>query len=148
MPHPQSPEEVQAFFQERFRGNFNELVGLELLEAGHGFARFRLPLRSELLQPGGSFHGGAVATLADVTAGVAAHLTHPPGSVCVTVELKLNYLRRVSDGALISVSELLHLGGRTSAWQVRISEEGGPLAAFATATFMVVGNGGAGEQAS
>ncbi len=138
-------EQARKFFEDRFQGGFNQLVGLEFVYGGKGFAKLRLPLRPELLQPTGILHGGAVATLADVAGGVAAHLTHPPGSRCVTVELKINFLRGISEGAVIAESSALHVGRRTSVWEIRVAAESsadagaaGRLVAFATATFMVV----------
>ncbi len=135
-------EAIRALIQERMRGNFNGLVGLEFLEGGRGFARLRLPVRPEILQPAGIVHGGAVATLVDVTGGIGAHLSHPPGSRCVTVEMKINFIAAVSEGALLSEGAALHVGRRTSVWQVRVADErAGRIISFATATYMVVQEG-------
>lgn len=138
-----SKEEIRARFEKRLKGTFNELVGLEILDAGHGFAKLRLAVRPELLQPAGVLHGGAVCTLVDVTGGVAAHLSCP-GADMVTVEMKVNFIAGVSEGALLSESSPLHIGRRTSVWQIRVNEEtSGRTVAFGTATYMMVKEPGA-----
>ena len=133
-----TPALIEEQFSRRLGTLFNGHVGIELIEAGHGFARLRLPIRDEILQPTGVVHGGAVATLADVTAGVAAHVSYPPGTNIVTVELKVNFIAGLREGTLLSEAKPLHLGRRTSVWEVRINHDSGRHAAFATGTFMIV----------
>ncbi len=81
-----TPELIREQFGKRLGTLFNGHVGIEFVEGGHGFAKLRLPIRDEILQPTGVVHGGAVATLADVTAGIAAHLSYPPGTDIVPVD--------------------------------------------------------------
>lgn len=133
-----TPEMIQKQFAKRLGTLFNGHVGIEFVEAGHGFAKLRLPIRDEILQPTGIVHGGAVCTLADVTAGVAAHLSYPPGTDIVTVELKVNFLAGLSEGVLLSEASPLHIGRRTSVWEIRVDHDSGRHVAFASATFMVV----------
>ncbi|MBT3353232.1 MAG: PaaI family thioesterase [Nitrospinaceae bacterium] len=138
MPGEWTPELIKEQFARRLGTLFNGHVGIELIEAGHGFARLRLPIRDEILQPTGVVHGGAVATLADVTAGVAAHVSYPPGTDIVTVELKVNFIAGLREGNLLSEAKPLHLGRRTSVWEVRINHDSGRHVAFASGTFMIV----------
>ncbi len=137
-PREWTPALIREQFATRLGTLFNGHVGIELVDAGPGFARLRLPIREEILQPTGVVHGGAVATLADVTAGVAAHVSYPPGTDIVTVELKINFLAGLREGVLLSEAKPLHIGRRTSVWEVRIDHDSGRHVAFASGTFMVV----------
>lgn len=134
----QTQDEMRAQFQERIKGSFNDLVGLELVEARAGYARFRLPVRPEILQVFRVVHGGAIATLADVAGGIATRMSVPEGTLFVTSEMKINYFSPVSEGELYAEAKPLHLGRRTSVWEVRVTDGGGKRVAFVTATYMVV----------
>ncbi|MDA0999480.1 MAG: PaaI family thioesterase [bacterium] len=131
-------ENAAEIFRQRFIGNFNAHVGLQLDEVRPGYSRLRLPIRPEVLQPTGIVHGGAVATLADVAGGVAAHTTHPRGSRLVTVEMKINFIGAVRAGELIAEADALHVGRRTSVWRVNITDGKGKQIAYSIATYMVV----------
>jgi len=133
-----TPELIQEQFGKRLETLFNGHVGIELVEAAPGFAKLRLPIRDEILQPTGVVHGGAVCTLADVTAGVAAHVSYPPGTDIVTVEIKVNFLASLREGVLLSEAKPLQIGRRTSVWEIRINHDSGCPVAFALGTFMVV----------
>lgn len=137
-----SKEELGALIRERWKGNFNGLVGLEFVDGGEGFAKLRLPVRPEILQPWGTVHGGAMATLLDVTGGVGSHLSYPRGTRLVTVEMKINYIAPLGEGALVAQSEMLHRGRRTTVWKVQaVDEAEGRLRAIATMTYMVIREG-------
>ncbi len=133
-----TPELIQEQFARRLGTLFNGHVGIEFVDAGKGFAKLRLPIRDEILQPTGIVHGGAVCTLADVTAGVAAHVSYPPGTELVTVEIKVNFIAGLREGVLLSEATPLHIGRRTSVWEVRVNHDSGRHVAFASGTFMVV----------
>ncbi len=133
-----TPELIQEQFAKRLGTLFNGHVGIEFVDAGKGFAKLRLPIRDEILQPTGVVHGGAVCTLADVTAGVAAHVSYPPGTEIVTVEIKVNFIAGLREGVLLSEAKSLHIGRRTSVWEIHIDHDSGRHVAFASGTFMVV----------
>jgi uncharacterized protein (TIGR00369 family) len=75
---------------------FPSLVGLTMNEVRRGYARMTLPYRTEVTQPSGSVHGGAIATLIDtVVVGAILSLYDDPteGSKgLVTVVSSIQYL--------------------------------------------------------
>src|SRR5438874_14345 len=92
---------------------FAQEIGLEiaLIETDH--ARIRLPFRPQLATFGPVLHGGAIATVADVAAMVAAFAGAefeqiPKGA---TVALSLNYLSAVSDSDVVAVARVVRRGG-------------------------------------
>tara|TARA_A100001037_G_scaffold306870_1_gene357921 strand:- start:48418 stop:48870 length:453 start_codon:yes stop_codon:yes gene_type:complete len=129
-------DQVGDFLKKRWSGNFNEHVGIEFVDAGKDFAEMRLPLKSEILQPTGILHGGAIFSLMDCTGGVAAHLSYP-GQNLVTLEMKVNFIRPVSSGFVVAETSPLHRGRKTSVWEIRVSDEENRTVAFATATYVV-----------
>ncbi len=131
-------EEVERVFRERWRGNFNDLMGFEVLEARRGFARVGMAVEPRLFQPHGVVHGGALAALADTAGGVGGYVSYPVGTHLMTVEMKVNFLRPVVEGTLIGEAQAIHLGRKTSVWEIRLRDEAEKLACFASATYMVV----------
>lgn len=133
-----TPELIREQFGKRLGALFNGHVGIELVGAAYGFAKLRLPIRCEILNFTGVVHGGAVCTLADVTAGIASHVSYPFGTEIVTVEIKVNFLAALRKGNLLSEAKPLHIGSRTSVWEIRVTHDSGRPVAFALGTYMVV----------
>jgi uncharacterized protein (TIGR00369 family) len=74
---------------------FPTIVGLRLEEVRVDYCRMRLPYRSELDQPAGVVHGGAVATLIDSVVVPAVGTAYDAGWSFVTVGMNINYVGSV-----------------------------------------------------
>lgn len=87
---------------------FSQLVGAELVSAGHGTLEMRVPLRPDLFQHYGFAHGGVIAYLADnaLTFVGAMALGRPS----VTAEFKINFLRPGSGDALLARASIVSSG--------------------------------------
>src|SRR5438105_1495426 len=84
------------------RISFNQHCGLQLIDAGPGWARMRMPLTPELLNPFGVAHGGAVSALIDSAAGTTvAAGTLPEDRIMGTIDLQVHYLERAVGTELI-----------------------------------------------
>lgn len=83
-------------------------------------------------------HGGLVGALADIASGisVAIALGEAAGSIDGTLDLKINFLRKVVDGDLTATATVLHLGTRLAVTEVDVTNKGTPCAK-ALATFML-----------
>lgn len=101
------------------------LVGLELVDAGGGGARARLPVGPAVQNLGGSLHGGAVATLVDVAGTVAIMTADAQGRPGVTTDLNVSYFA-AGKGTVVAEATVLK-AGRTLAFvtvDVRREEDG------------------------
>ena len=76
---------------------FAKHLGIELLEAGEGAARLKMPYRNELTNPAGNLHGGAIATVADSSMAVAIGSVLGTSGRQSTVKLKIRYKATVTD---------------------------------------------------
>lgn len=77
------------------------LHGVDLLEAGDGAARVRLPDRPELRNHVGTVHAGALFTAAEAAGGVAAATTIDPGAVVLLREARVSY-RAPGEGEVVA----------------------------------------------
>lgn len=91
---------------------FNELVGLGGDDAEDGVARVTLTAGERHLNPAGTVHGGAIATLIDVAMGRAVAGLFEGDERPVTIEMKVNYLEAGEPGELIAEAQVSRRGRR------------------------------------
>ncbi len=113
MPIPKSsPARVRAVKRSFARQGFMRHMGVRLFSIGHGTTELRLRRRPELLQQHGYFHGGAIATIADVAGGYAAYSLMGDDDSVLTVEFKLNLIAP-GDGTELRARGHVIRSGRT-----------------------------------
>ena len=71
-----------------------------------------LPHSERVSQQQGSFHGGAMGTLADIAGGYAALTAAPPDMEVTTVEYKINFLASFTGGELRAIGRVVKAGKR------------------------------------
>src|SRR5690349_3708799 len=83
----------QNTIRERLRNqHFMALVGFEITKIAEGVVEGELLLTTHHQQHKGFVHGGVTATLADITAGLAAVSLVPANHHVVTADLNVSYL--------------------------------------------------------
>ena len=111
---------------------FRELVGLQVVDHGDGTAVVALEADERHLNPYGTVHGGAIATLVDVAMGgaVAAAGAEAP----VTIEMKLTYLEPGRAGEVRAEAKVRKRGKRLTIVEAEVTQDG-DLVALALGTF-------------
>lgn len=118
---------------------FRELLGIEVMDTVKGDARLKLEAEERHLNPAGTVHGGAIATLVDTAMGEAV-ATWAEDRIPATVEIKINYLEPGRPGALIATARTRRPGKRFTVLEAEVvQEESGEHIAYATATFTTIG---------
>jgi uncharacterized protein (TIGR00369 family) len=126
-------------FQERTKGIFPGLLGIQYSEASSEVVKASMVVRPALCTVGDTLHGGAIMAFADTLGAVATVLNMPEGSRTATIESKTNFIRPAPIGTkVIGESTALHKGKRTMTWQTKVMTEEGKLIAFVTQTQMVI----------
>ena len=103
-------------------GTYIEYNGIRLTEIGKGYARGKLTIKPELLNPNKILHGGVLGTLADTVAIFGCIYIYEVASVS-TVSLTLSYLRSAKSGSVIAAARMLSQGKRISHWQVDMTDD-------------------------
>lgn len=114
-------------------------MGMRVLGAGEGHSRVELDACSRLHSLYGMLHGGVPATIIDSACGIAVGSMLGPGEVCVTVDLRVNYISNLREGVILAEGRVLHKGGRTGVAQAEVRDEVGNLIAVGMSTHMVLG---------
>lgn len=115
------------------------LMGITLSQVESGRVTMRMPAGEYLYNPIGSVHGGALATLLDSVMGCAVHSTLPAGRGYTTLEIKVNYLRAVTEGSgcVTATGRVVHAGRRQAVAEASLTDEAGRLCATASTTCLV-----------
>ena len=118
---------------------FSELVGFEMASSGDGRAELVLNVEPRHLNPHGTVHGGAIATLVDSAMGAAVATTTGDGEGPVTIEMKVTYLEPATTGQLRASAEVRRRGKRITIVEADVVDADDEAVAHAIATFTTVG---------
>jgi len=110
-----------------------------LVEAQPGHAEFQGKPAFEHYNPLGSVHGGWTATLLDSCVGCAVHTHLPAGTGYTTLEIKINFVRALTDqtGLVRAEARTLHVGRRAGTAEGKLFDAKGTLYAHGTTTCMI-----------
>ena len=89
--------------------------------------------------PIGSVHGGIAATLLDSVMGCCIHTMLKAGIGYTTVEIKVNYVRAMTDrtGPVKAEGKVINVGSRIGTSEGRLYDAGGRLLAHGTTTCLI-----------
>jgi 1,4-dihydroxy-2-naphthoyl-CoA hydrolase len=131
--------DLAVSIQDRLKGLFSDLIGIELSEVAPERVAARLTVRDELCTTGKVLHGGAIMAFADTLGAIGTFVNLPQGARTTTIESKTNFLGAAPLGArVLGESTPVHRGRTTMVWQTRITLEAGKLVALVTQTQMVL----------
>jgi uncharacterized protein (TIGR00369 family) len=116
-----------------------QLMSFRPIEAEAGRVVFAATPGEQHYNPIGMVHGGLAATLLDSAMGCVVHSMLPAGVTYTTLELKTNFLRRLTHetGEVRATGTVLHLGRSTATAESRLTDAAGRLYAHATTTCMI-----------
>jgi uncharacterized protein (TIGR00369 family) len=133
-----NPDYVQAVKDHVRQAPYPNLIGMVIAALDYDSCRIDLPLDQRHLQPFGIVHGGVLATLIDTATFWAGFMRLPEDAGLVNVDLKLNYLRSVTQGRLSAQGRCLRAGRQISYAEASVFDEAGELIAHGTSTLMAL----------
>lgn len=117
---------------------FWSLLGMTLVDVKKGWALVKMPFAEQLTQADGIAHGGSIFSAADAAVGMALLGLIGRDETMVTLEMKINYLKPFSQGAILAEAAIVQKGARTALGEVCVATEAGELIAKALATYMIL----------
>ena len=114
-------------------------LGFKLLEVEAGRVLFGYTPVFDHYNPLGTVHGGIAATLLDSVMGCCIHTTLKAGTGYTTVEIKVNYVRAMTDrtGPVRSEGKVINVGSRIATSEGRLTDAAGKLLAHGTTTCLI-----------
>jgi uncharacterized protein (TIGR00369 family) len=115
------------------------LVQMDLVAVEEGRVEFTCTVDESVYNPIGVVHGGLVCTLLDTVAGCAVHSTLPQGVGYTSIELKVTYLRAVTQasGPLTAVGTVVKPGRRVAFAEGQVLDAAGRPVATASSSLLV-----------
>ena len=120
------------------RNPYVRFLDMKIVHLEYGCAELTMPVESDKhTNLYNMAHGGALASLADTSMGVACATT---GKKVVTLEMNMNFIKGATpQKALRGLAKVVHNGKTTMVAEVDITDEVGDLILKARATFFIVG---------
>ncbi len=115
------------------------MLDLRIEDVEDGRVVFSMPPSEMQYNPAGTVHGGVLTTLADTAMTTAIISQLPAGSWAPTIELKINFIRPVTEqtGRILAAGRAIHVGHGVAVAEADITDDAGRLYAHATSTCAV-----------
>lgn len=117
-------------------------LDFSLGEIEEGKASFYFEPQEFHYNPNGSVHGGVITAILDSAMGCTLHSLLPKGMVYTTLELKINFLKRIHSGSgtLTAIGKMIHLGSKTALVEAALTDSNGKKYAYGVSTCMLLKN--------
>ena len=114
-------------------------LSFHLAEVEKGRVVFAYEPLFDHYNPLGSVHGGVAATLLDSVMGCAIHSTLKAGNGFTTLEIKINYVRAMTNktGEVHAEGKIINVGSRIGTSEGRLVDGAGTLLAHGTTTCLI-----------
>ncbi|MGL4474777.1 MAG: PaaI family thioesterase [Shewanella sp.] len=121
------------------KGTLMQTMGIRITEIGDDYMTATMEATPAVHNPLGIVHGGANVVLAETVASYAANFAVDfTRYFCVGQEINANHIKAARKGLLTATAKPIHLGKRTSVWEVRITNAAGELTCITRMTAAVV----------
>jgi uncharacterized protein (TIGR00369 family) len=113
---------------------FTKEAGFRVRDFDDGFVSLEVAPKEELVQFLGYVHAGVITGLADHAAGACYASVLPEGRVCLTIELKINFMKPARGDMLVAEATALSRGASIGVVRSDVyAETGGERTMVATA---------------
>jgi 1,4-dihydroxy-2-naphthoyl-CoA hydrolase len=117
---------------------FDALYGLEILSLEEEEATAQVPVRPDVLQPGGLVHGGVYASIAEsLTSFATWKAVSAEGKSAQGLSNQTSFLRPILSGTIHATARRRHRGRTTWVWEVDITDDEGRVCALVRMTVAV-----------
>lgn len=110
-------------------GNFQDVLGLEMVEASGDKVVCTCAVKPHLHQPYGILHGGVYCSIVESAASIGGAMWLGDKGYVVGVVNTTNFIRATREGILTATATPLQRGRTQQLWQVEIVDDAGRLAA-------------------
>ena len=107
---------------------FSRWMGLEVESVGEGWCKLKFLVKPDMLNGFGIIHGGAIFAASDSAFAFACN-SH--GRIAVALDVSITFTKSATTGETLFVeARELHLGHKTSVYEIKTTNESGDLVAI------------------
>jgi len=118
-------QDIQQFFSREDK--FARHSGIELLEAGPGWAKTSMRIESFHLNGARTVHGGAIFTLADFAFAVASN-SH--GTLAMGITTSVSFVKAATTGTLYAEAREQSLNHKLATYSVQVTDDNNDVVAL------------------
>lgn len=133
-----NPEHLKKIMELTNSCPYYSLLGLRIVELGSGYARVEMDAGPKLMNPFGSVHGGAYASLIDSAAYWCAYCDQDAGAGYTSLDLSVTNLSMCRSGRLTAVGRAVKEGRSVCLSQVEVRDETGRIIAHGTSKLLIL----------
>jgi 1,4-dihydroxy-2-naphthoyl-CoA hydrolase len=123
----------------RPKNHIGALLGIEFTEIGEDFIKGTMPVDERTHQPAGILHGGASVVLAETLGSIASYMCIDPEKyLAVGLEVNANHLRPVKSGLVTGICKVIHHGGKTHIWDIKLYDDRGKMSCISRLTVAII----------
>lgn len=136
---PDGLRQLEALLAGGLKAPIGRTLGFDLVQVERGRVVFEGKPDQSVYNPMGAVHGGYAATLLDSACGIAVHSTLGAGRGHTTLELKVSYVRGLSEasGTVRAAGRVVSVGKRVAFAEATLHDGAGRLCATASSTLLV-----------
>lgn len=116
---------------------FEQLLGIDILEAEDGQALLTMPFTRSLAQGAGLMHGGALVSLADTAVVMAIKSLVAPGTHFATIAMENRFLHPVKQGIVQARAVVAEREGAILKGRCEVLDEDGRVVMTFTSVFKI-----------
>lgn len=121
------------------QGSLMQTLDIKVTEIGDDYLTATMPAAAKNYNPLGMVHGGANVALAETVASFAANFVLDTNKYySVGQEINANHIKAARRGLLTAIAKPIHLGRRSSVWQVKIFNAANELTCIARMTAAIM----------
>lgn len=115
-----------------------KLLGMRITDFCEGCTTIEIDVDERLYNPMGTLHGGIYCDIADAAMGMSFFTTLNENETYTTVDLRITFLKSVTEGKLIASSKIVNRGKRLGYMECEIFNSEKELVAKASSTCIIL----------
>lgn len=130
-------QDVEAFKREINKTPYYKTISMELVELNEKEAVMRIRSGPKHINPFGTIHGGALASVIDAACGISVMYHMKNEEAAITISLNVDFVAPVITGDIAAHARMVHRGRRLARAEAVLTDAQGKLIAKGQASFIL-----------
>lgn len=133
-----NPDHLSRIMEMTNGSPYYRLLGIRLVELGSGYAKMEMQAEHKHMNPFGSVHGGAYASMIDCATYWAAYCDQDEDAGYTTLDLSVTDLAMSRGGLLTVHAKAIKEGRSVCLCEARVEDETGRIVSYGTSKLLIL----------